>query len=157
MKIPSVAILAALLVLSGCGAIAAVPASDLQHQGVHSIDLSSGEIFDKSQEWLALTFVDSKAVIESANRDTGKIIGAGATSISPMTMLNIPVRFTIIIEAKEGRYRTTYTNYVAYHGTYQNQPIPVQDQISADLINQKLVELDISLLEYLQGSDKDEW
>jgi hypothetical protein len=157
MRILAIFSLTLLAGLTGCGSMTTAPPSELQYQEVNSVDLSSGEIFDKAQEWLALTFVDSKEVIETANRETGKIIGAGKVSISPTGIVSIPVRFTITIEAKEGRYRTTYTNYVAYYGTYRNQPTPVEDQRSAGQVNQRLAELDASLLKYLQDDDSDDW
>tara|TARA_R100000789_G_scaffold64671_2_gene61109 strand:- start:783 stop:1274 length:492 start_codon:yes stop_codon:yes gene_type:complete len=145
--------------LAGCGTMTAAPESDLTYQQVHEVELSQGEIFEKAQEWLAITFVDSKEVVEVASPDTGTIIGKGIVQISPTGIVGIPVRFTVRIDTKEGRYRSTYTNYVAYYGTARNQPVEVTDSRSAGQVNQRIGDLDADLLRYLETSSAtpDDW
>lgn len=145
----------ALVVLSGCAGLAEAPASELQYQQVREVDLTKDQIFDKTQEWLALTFVDSKEVIEVANRDTGKVIGQGSTDIVDM-MVVTPVTMTITVEAKPERYRLTFNNYTAY---YDGSPYGVSTAGAADAINEKARSLDRSLFDYLSSSSSgsDDW
>lgn len=145
------------LLLTGCGSMTPAPESDLQYQQVHEVDLSQEEIFNKSQEWLAMTFVDSKEVIEVANADTGKIIGKGRAEIAPAGV-GVPVRMTIAVEAKPGRYRTTYSDYTGYYGQYRNQPYAISDARSVGQVREQLQVLDADLLEYLKNdSASEDW
>ena len=144
-----------ILALAGCAGLSEAPASDLQYQKVREIDLTKDQIFDKTQEWFALAFVDSKAVIEVANRNTGKIIGKGSTDIVEMGVIT-PARMTISVEAKPQRYRVTYDNYTAL---YKGSPYAVSTVGDANALTEKAKALDQSLYEYLSnGSTKsDDW
>ena len=145
----------AMLVLAGCAGMAQAPASDLQYQNVREVDLTKDQIFDKTQEWFARTFVDSKAVIEVANRNTGTIIGGASADIVDMMVLT-PVRMTISVEAKPQRYRVTYDNYAAL---YEGSPYAVSTAGSASAITEKAKALDQSLYEYLNNDSakSDDW
>lgn len=144
--------------LSGCGTMTAAPESDLRYQHVHEVDFTEQEIFNRAQEWLAMRFVDSTEVIEVANQDTSTIIGKGRTSISPTGLVGVPVRFTIKIEAKPGRYRTTYSDYTGYYGEYRNKPYAIQDAVSAGQMTTEIMALDGDLLKYLQSRGaKESW
>ncbi len=83
---------------------------------------------------MAKTFLDSKAVIEIKDPENGKIVGKGITFVrSGIAMLDC--RFTLTIDVKDGRYRTTYENFVftsAEHGDY-----PVKKKAMADRIKKE--------------------
>ncbi len=158
-SISMTALVAAFGWLAGCATMVSAPEEDLQYQKVHDVSLSQTEIFDKAQEWLAVTFVDSKEVVEVANRETGTIIGKGRVQISPTGIVAIPVRFTIKIDTKDGRYRTTYSNYVAYYGSARNTPVEITDAGSANQTNERIAGIDADLLSYLQteSASPEDW
>lgn len=156
LSLPLIALCVA--ILSGCASMTPAPPSMLSYQKAYDTKLSAKKVFDKSKDWLAMTFVDSSEVIESANEETRKIIGNGTVSIWNSGITVIPVRFSIVIEAKESRYRVTFDNYVAYWGQSRNQPAPVKYKSIAERTTAKVKKLAADLNAYLEdGSTDDNW
>lgn len=91
--------------------------ADFTYQAVHeNIGLTKGEIYDRAIDWIAKNFADSKAVLEVKDREGGKIIGKASTRVREATA-RIPCRFTLTLEIKDGRYRSTYENFVFQYST----------------------------------------
>jgi hypothetical protein len=142
-----------LLALSACANLKVVPPEERQLQKVHEINMTKNEIFDKTLEWMAQSFTDSKAVIELKDKENGKIIGKGVTTFTNVVAV-IPCRFTMIVDIKDNKYRTTYNNFVGMWGQYQNQPRELKEQAFIDETITKLKALDTSLYIYLKNSKK---
>lgn len=129
-----------------------VPEEERSLQKVHEIDLKKSVIFDKSLEWMAQTFVDSKAVIELKDKESGKIIGKGRTSFnveSGLSSVPIPCRFTLMLEAKDNKYRATYDNFIGMWGQSENIPQPLKQKAHVDAVKEKMLQLDKALYDYL--------
>jgi hypothetical protein len=128
---------------------------DRSLQKVHDIDLTKNEIYDASLEWMAQTLSGPREVIELKDKDNGKIIGKGITSFRGKIGIgstNVLCRFTLIVEAKDNKYRTTYNNFVGLWGESYNRPEPVEKKEYIDSVKAKLALLDEDLYNYLKKS-----
>ena len=122
------------------------PPEELSLQQVREINLNKNEIFDKTMEWIAQSFRDSKEVIQLKDRENGKIIGKGMTHFMSGGIARVPVRFTLIVEIKDNKYRTTYNNFAA-PGMYRGDPLVIKKFV--DEVKVHLMEFDGSLYAYL--------
>jgi hypothetical protein len=126
-------------------------------QEVHKTNLSKDAIFARSLEWMAQTFVDSKQVVELQDKENGKIIGKGLTEfmngITPT-----PCRFTMMIEAKDNKYRVTYSNLIGMWGKLRDIPKPLVHPKLVEQVEAKLRTLDASLYSYLSKEvNSEDW
>ena len=110
----------------GCAGIALdnIAEEELKVQEIIEVDLTKNEIYSLSLQWMANTFVDSKEVVEVKDAESGRLIGKGITYFTSV-VVEIPCRYTITIEAKEGRARVTIDSFTALWGEYHNKPRPV--------------------------------
>jgi len=141
--------------LASCASMPIAPIEDRSMQKVHDIDLTKIQIYDISLEWMARTFFDNKEVIEIKDKENGKIIGKGITTFKGKIgwfSANIPCRFTLIVEAKDNKYRTTYNNFVALYGENQTRPEPLEQKEYVDAVKAKLTAVDDDLFNYLKKS-----
>ena len=85
-----------------------------QITGVVMVDsLSADAIYDKIDLWFAKTFVDSRSVIETKNKDSHFFYGKGfITSPYKMNIFNYNAgwTFTIEIKIKQGKFKYTLEN-----------------------------------------------
>jgi hypothetical protein len=134
------------------------PIEDRSMQYVHDVDLTKNEIYDISLDWMARTFFDTKEVIELKDKEDGKIIGKGITFFRGKIgwfSADIPCRFTMIIEAKDNKYRTTYNNFVGLWGENYSRPEPIEQKAYVDAVKAKLAVIDGDLYSYLKKSKTD--
>ena len=140
---------------ASCASMPVAPMEDRSMQKVHDIDLTKNEIYDKSLEWMAQTLSGSREVIELKDKDSGKIIGKGITSFRGKIGIgstNVLCRFTLIVEAKDNKYRTTYNNFVGLWGESYSRPEPLEQKIYVDAVKAKLAIIDDDLYSYLKKS-----
>jgi len=140
---------------ASCASMPVAPMEDRSMQKVHDIDLTKNEIYDKSLEWMAQTLSGSREVIELKDKDSGKIIGKGITSFRGKIGIgstNVLCRFTLIVEAKDNKYRTTYNNFVGLWGESYNRPEPLEQKKYIDAVKAKLAVIDGDLYNYLKKS-----
>ncbi|WP_182021314.1 DUF4468 domain-containing protein [Vibrio parahaemolyticus] len=101
------------LFLIGCASVS-------PEQGVERIvevDTSKSETFDKSLDWAARFYVDSKSVIEVKDAERGRIIGRGVLIISSsMGMREDLYAYTLQIDVKEDKARIKMNNIRPYAG-----------------------------------------
>jgi hypothetical protein len=131
------------------------PMEDRSMQKVHDIDLTKNEIYDTSLEWMAQTLSGPMEVIEHKDKDNGKIIGKGMTSFRGKVGIgstNVLCRFTLIVEAKDNKYRTTYSNFVGLWGESYSRPEPLEQKEYLDAVKSKLTRIDDDLYNYLKKS-----
>ena len=143
------------IAFASCASVPVAPMEERSMQKVHDIDLTKNEIYDISLEWMARTFFDNKEVIEIKDKDNGKIIGKGITTFKGKIgwfSANIPCRFTLIVEAKDNKYRTTYNNLVGLYGENQTRPEPLEQKEYVDAVMAKLAVIDDGLYSYLKKS-----
>jgi hypothetical protein len=122
------------------------PPKELSLQQVREINLFKGEIFDKTMELIAQSFGNSKEVIQLKDRENGKIIGKGLTHFMSGGITRVPVRFTLIVEIKDNKYRTTYSDFAAI-GMVGGDPLVTKRFV--DDVKVHLMEFDESLYDYL--------
>lgn len=79
--------------------------------------VSKDALFSSSKAWIAENFKSSKAVIEDADKDAGRIIGNGTTELqcvgdawNCMALRNKLIGFTLRIDTKDGKFKVTYNN-----------------------------------------------
>ena len=72
-------------------------------------NMTKDQIYDKSLMWLVETFGDSKSVIEIKDKDAGRIMGKGLSTIMDLIIARY-FKYTILIEVKEGRARVQFKN-----------------------------------------------
>jgi hypothetical protein len=146
---------------ASCASMPLAPIEERSMQKVHDIDLTKNEIYDLSLEWMARTFFDPKEVVELKDKEKGMIIGKGITSFRGKIgwfSANLPCRFTLIVEAKDNKYRTTFTNLVVLWGESQSRPEPLEQKEYVDIVKAKLALLDDDLHGYLvKSKPKTDW
>lgn len=143
------------IAFASCASMPVAPIEDRSMQKVHDIDLTKNEIYDRSLEWMYQTFLDHREVIDLRNKEEGKIIGKGMIMFRGKIgwlSTDIPCRFTLILEAKDNKYRTTYGNFVGLWGENYSRPQPLEEKQYIDEIKAKLVVMDEDLYNYLKKS-----
>lgn len=70
------------------------------------------QIFNRSEEWVALTFNSGKSVIQLKNKESGRIIGRGMLSARKDIMSAAETfNFTMIIDSKDGKSKIRFLNF----------------------------------------------
>jgi ethanolamine ammonia-lyase large subunit len=141
------------IALASCASTPIVPIEDRSIQKVHAIDLTKDEIYDISLEWMAKTLIDTRGVFELKNKDKDKIIGTGQTYYIQKSFwgpVNVPCRFTVMVEAKENKYKTTYNNFIGLLGKSNGRLKPVEEKEHIDFVKAKLAIIDDGLYGYLK-------
>lgn len=83
--------------------------------------VSKDDLFTRSKTWIAETFVSGKSVLDSAERESGTIIAKGYIKkpcdgfLNCMATGNNKIGFTMRIDTKDGKVRTTYSNFTVFH------------------------------------------
>ena len=140
------------LLISGCAMTKpapVVPPEVLTLQEVHEVTLSKNEIYERSVEWMARTFVASEQVFELRDKENGKIIGKGMTEFYNGEMPT-PCRFTMMIEVKDNKYRVTYSNFTGMWGYDRSLPRPLWHPSHIEQVKAKLKILDANLFSHLE-------
>jgi hypothetical protein len=84
---------------------------------VQSPNNSSNQIYLNINEWFAKTYNSSNNVIQLNDKESGKIIGKGGFTISPIhqwgnikTPQTFFVNYTLTIQIKDGKYKYEFSN-----------------------------------------------
>lgn len=117
------ALTVAVIALSGCAAMQPVAETEKTLEIItEAPDFTKDQIFTGSKVWIAENFKSAKSVIEYENKEDGVIIGNGSTSY-PCTGMEClqagaatdwKLNFTMRIDAKDNKFRTTFTNLSIY-------------------------------------------
>ena len=139
--------------------------SERVFKSVTEVELAKEEIFENTLKWLAENFISSKEVLEYKNKDEGKIIGNIVLKVNfseGMMDFIRPIRMTLIIEAKENRFRIICKNLTYEEMFFAGSVIPsapLEYKENIDKIFPKInIEIVNSLKSYLSKDDKnDDW
>ena len=145
----TIATLVFIAMLFGCMPTLIPPDSTTVQRVIEVPGIQKDVIYERSRIWIAKTFRSSKAVIEYENKETGVIIGNGIihyTLTAGFSSAEVPVRFTMKEDIKDGRIRITFDNL--YEGTLE---MPVKYRQSMDRIRPKLFSLADSLGEAVRS------
>lgn len=102
------------LVMTGCAGMERAEDADKPIEFVLEVPGKTQEqLFSASKSWIAETFVSGKSVIDDADKDSGRIIAKGRVK-HPCEAASAcgsdSIGFTLRIDIKDGKIRTTYTN-----------------------------------------------
>lgn len=108
---------------------------------------SKDEIFTATKIWLAETFASSKAVIEDADKEAGRIIGNGSMPYPCRGKCEWAgiwnLKFTIRVDMKDGKFKITYSNiqtstHMGDWGSYQIKEDQPNIKLAFENLNQSL-------------------
>ena len=109
-------VVAVMLVIAGCAGMQPAPDANQPIEFVlNAPGKTQAQLFSSTKSWIAETFVSAKAVIDDADKDAGRIIAKGRIA-KPCSGLQCAMEsgwmigFTMRIDMKDGKFRTTYTN-----------------------------------------------
>lgn len=108
------AIVLCALLATGCATMQASPdqLSQLTYIDEHP-GKDRGELFNKSNEWVARTFNSANDVIQLSNPSTGQIIGRGI-SFTDGSGVDLgykrPFKYTMVIDIKAEKMRVSFEN-----------------------------------------------
>ncbi|MGM0429758.1 MAG: DUF4468 domain-containing protein [Pseudomonadota bacterium] len=109
-----------LLLLSGCAATGSnTPLVEYQEVMEFDSEIDKSTLFNRTRLWLAESFVDSKEVIELEDKEAGLLVGNGGMEYTYPLVPAMPGRFSLRIDIKDGKLRTTYNNFKIYHSGSQ--------------------------------------
>lgn len=169
MKLLNVGIGVLVFAISGCAGMEVAKNAD---QPIEIVQDAPGktkdELFSASKSWLAETFVSGKAVIDDADKESGRIIAKGRIprpcnqGLDCMANNGHMIGFTLRIDTKDGKIRTTYTNLtnifpphsgslvgtVYTPGSYESA-LAIKLQGDLDAANTGLTALSSSLQQYV--------
>lgn len=115
MKARQAALLAvvATAAAEGPAAFAQAAPEAVEHVQVHEAPgQTRQQLCTAARDWAAMTFRDSKAVVEVFDAEGGRLIGKGRASVAFMATV-APVDFTLVVECRDGRARATFTGLTA--------------------------------------------
>ncbi|NQU68152.1 MAG: DUF4468 domain-containing protein [Candidatus Marinimicrobia bacterium] len=132
-----------------------VTTDQLNFQKVYEINnIASDENFDRTVEWMAVTFVDSREVVELKDRDRGKIIGNGIVEFKDVVNIS-ECKFMVTIEIKDNRFRITFSNYLWLGTSFGN--IPLDKKYHVDQVNTSFLNMSDNLFNFIINYSDDTW
>lgn len=146
------------VLLPGCFAMTkpapTVPEQELTLIKTHDTALDKNTIFNKSLEWIAISFPGFTQSIEMKNKDSGRIVGKGLTEFynghNPVSC-----RFSILVEVKDKKYRVTYSKFTGLWGHDRNMPRSLWHPNHIGQVKANLESLDKKLYEFISGVHAD--
>lgn len=163
----------ALIILTGCAGQAYQTATQTElnpSQVFDSQGNSKDKIYSSAKMWIAENFKSAKSVIEYDNPSDGVIIGNGripypCEGMECMGKGLWMVDFTMKIEAKDNRFKTSFSNLTLElpmtTGTYSvayTEKVPVSKSSDASRINLKLLNFGNEIKQYInRGSSSSSW
>lgn len=151
-------LLAALVALVGGAGTPAPAQQPLTVERIHEVPgKSKADICRAARDWAAVTFKDSKAVVEVFDLEAGRMIGKGRALVSGPMGSQTWVDFTLQVDCKDGRARATYDRFML---NYQGSAFPLRDGIVPGLVastENRILALDLGLVEGLKSGKSDNW
>lgn len=149
-------IAATVVALSGCAASAQQP-PPLEIVKIHEAPgKSKAEVCRTARDWVALTFKDSKAVVEVYDLEAGTMIGKGRVILLGFGATPFPTDFTIQVDCKDGRARSTYSGFMT---NSSGMTYPLKEDSMNNLRSKaaaRIAELDLTLGTRLAGNQADQ-
>jgi hypothetical protein len=137
---------------AGCVSFEKVADPNAEISKVYDVALTKDEIYDLALQFIAENFKSAKSVLEYQDKEAGRIIGNGTTSINDGFM-GRPASFTMVIDIKDGRYRVSYKS-LEYQAATQVPWGPITAKVPYDDMVKQLDSLGDGLYSYLQqGKD----
>lgn len=148
--------MAILIIMTGCAINMQQIEHDTNFQRIYEVEASKNEIYTRSLQWLAKTYVDSKEVIEFKDKEAGKIIGRGVNKVvfNPLGIspVYVYIRYTINIDIKENRIRIIFNSFTQRDSN--NSPVMVD---SYEKLEPQLERLANELKTYVSTKENNDW
>jgi hypothetical protein len=135
MRMSSALAAAAVAALTGCAS--GPPLPPLEVVAVHEAKGTKQQLCTAARDWAALTFKDSKAVVEVFDAEQGKLIGKGRIRLASITEI-FPADFTMVVECRDGRVRASYSRVQPYS---KGSPFPLVETSLLPLRSQAETEI----------------
>jgi len=148
-----------MLFLPGCGRLVKVPDQERMIRQVYSVGLSKDEIYDRALEWCAKKLASVNDDIVVKDKEKGKIIGKGTGKYSEYFdfLVDREFSYTITIEARDGRYRVTYDNFIVYYDERQLKSSKAEFKFEINKIRKQIDKLLDDIRDYIsKGSAEKE-
>lgn len=148
-----------ILFLPGCGRMVKVPDQERMIRQVYSVGLSKDEIYDRALEWCAKKLASVNDDIVVKDKEKGKIIGKGTGKYSEYFdfLVDREFSYTITIEARDGRYRVTYDNFIVYYDERQLKSSKAEFKFEINKIRKQIDKLLDDIRDYIsKGSAEKE-
>ena len=111
---------------------------------------SRDALFDKSLLWVKATMVPKGGQLVHADRTRGSISATVMTAYNSV-WVEVPARYTMRIDFKDGRIRITCYDFEDFWGEFRKTARPVEDADAIRQLQQKAKETGDSLHAYLKG------
>ena len=85
---------------------------------------TKAQVCRAARDWVAASFVDSKAVIEVFDPDAGTIIGKGRVVMHGYAYTPFNVGFTMKIDCRDGKVRATFDGFTMHT---QGHTLPLRE------------------------------
>ena len=140
-----------MIALSGCGRLVKVPEDERMLRRVTAVALSKEEIYDRALEWCAKNLSRARDDIVVKDREGGRIVARGTGTYSEYFDFLVDREFTysVTVEAREGRYRVTFENFVVYYDERQLKSSDASFRFEVERIRKKLEKLMADLEGYV--------
>jgi len=148
-----------MLFLPGCGRLVKVPDQERMIRQVYSVGLSKDEIYDRALEWCAKKLASVNDDIVVKDKEKGKIIGKGTGKYSEYFdfLVDREFSYTITVEARDGRYRVTYDNFIVYYDERQLKSSKAEFKFEINKIRKQIDKLLDDIRDYIsKGSAEKE-
>jgi hypothetical protein len=147
----TVLLLVGAILISGCGRLVKVPENERVIRRVIKVELSRDDIYDRALEWCAKKLSRIKDDVVVKDREGGRIIARGTGKYSEYFnfLVDREFSYSVTIEAREGRYRVTFENFVVYYDERQLKSSDAAFKFEIDKIRKKLDALVEDLRKYV--------
>lgn len=144
---------AMILILPGCGRMVKVPDQERMIRQVYSVGLTKDGIYDRALEWCANKLASVNDDIVVKDKEKGRIIAKGTGKYSEYFdfLVDREFSYTITIEAKDGRYRVTYDNFIVYYDERQLKSSKAEFKFEINKIKKQIDKLLVDLRDYVSG------
>lgn len=102
-------LLAVALSMSSCATTQVPPVADPSIEAIIESGVPAADGFDLSMRWVAQAFRSAKSVIEYSDRTAGTISAKGTMTVPGGLGMPVDIRFSLVIDHKDGRARLVYT------------------------------------------------
>ncbi len=139
------------------GILYALPESEREVVAVFDAPgLTKTQLFERTLEWMALSFGAAQEVIQYKDKDAGKIIGKGITSYGSW-LETVDCRYTIVIEMKDNKVRMSFNNFFTKLGAYAGEMRSLSNDDNFDTVKGKCNAISENLKTYLSKKQSSEW
>lgn len=130
----------AVFALAGCANLDERPVAENQQvmsAVVDVPDVGKQVLFARAQEWMAISYNNANAVIQSSNIKTGRIIGKGSTTAKFDLGGTSPAFWdyghSVVIDTKDNKARVTFSKFISHESGYRPRYAYLYNPVKASI------------------------